>query len=134
MAIIEKLKKKVSRGDVVESKDAGAAVLPKSTEQAGKNLSEEEKVALALVVKKPRVTEKTTTLQGIGVYTFNVSSTATRQQIRSAIERLYAVHVVRIHTVHIPRKKRMRGRLEGWKKGYKKAMVKIKEGQTIEMQ
>jgi len=85
------------------------------------------------ILKSPRVTEKATDLAKINQYTFKVWERANKPQIRKAAEDLYGVDVVSVKIVNIPKKKRRLGKIEGWKKGYKKAVVKVKEGQKIEV-
>ncbi len=85
------------------------------------------------VLKKPHVAEKSTDLIQKNQYVFEVVPRANKVEIRKAIEDLYGVDVVSVRIINIPRKKRKLGRIEGWRKGYKKAIVKIKEGQKIEV-
>ena len=66
-------------------------------------------------------------------YTFEVLPNYSKQEIKKAIEGIYGVDVVSVHTIQIPSKKRRLGKTEGFRKSYKKAIVKIKEGQKIEI-
>ena len=135
MPIIERLKNKISK-DRTAKPHTGGDASHKSIKDAAKpanELTEEEKKIFAAVIKKPHVTEKTTALQNGGMYTFIIHPSSTKHQVKAAIEKLYGVTVTDVHTVNIPRKKRMRGRTEGWKEGHRKALVRIKEGQTIEI-
>ena len=54
-------------------------------------------------------------------------------QIKKSIESAYKVNVLSVNIIKIPKKKRRIGRTEGFKKGYSKAIVTIKEGQKIEV-
>jgi large subunit ribosomal protein L23 len=81
----------------------------------------------------PHVTEKATLLQRDGQYVFKVAPEANKTEIKKSIEEIYGVKVEKVRIINVPRKKRRRGRIEGWRKGYKKAIVKIKEGQKIEI-
>ena len=86
------------------------------------------------IIFGPRITEKATGLTTHArIYSFNIAPQANKRMVKEAIEGMHKVNVSSIHMVNIPRKRRMRGRLEGWKKGYKKALVRVKEGQTIEI-
>ena len=86
------------------------------------------------VIKKPHISEKSTRLsQEENIYTFVVDKKANKIEIKGAIEDLYDVDVEKVTVVNIPAKKRRLGRIEGVKQGYKKALVKIKEGQNIEI-
>jgi len=66
-------------------------------------------------------------------YVFKVFPDANKIEIKKAIKEIYGADVEEVRIINVPRKKRRRGRIEGWRKGYKKAIVKIKEGQTIEI-
>ncbi len=82
----------------------------------------------------PRVTEKAVAFAEKGVYVFVVSDDANKIQIKRAVEGKYGVHVADVRVVRLPGKERRRGRVIGWKAGFKKAMVQLKEGQKIEVQ
>ena len=66
-------------------------------------------------------------------YTFVVNDDANKIEISQAVEDMYDVDVEKVTGVNIPDKKRRLGRIEGVKSGYKKATVKIKEDQSIEI-
>ncbi|MCD5396519.1 MAG: 50S ribosomal protein L23 [Candidatus Pacebacteria bacterium] len=81
----------------------------------------------------PHITEKASYLAEKNQYVFKVSKDANKIEIKKAIGDLFGVEVEKIRIIKVPKKRRRRGRIEGWKKGYKKAIVKIKEGQKIEI-
>lgn len=85
------------------------------------------------VLKSPHVTEKATDLVKKNQYVFKVFPEANKIRIKKAIEDLHGVDVVSVKIVNVPSKKRRLGRIAGLRKGYKKAIVKIKEGQKIEV-
>lgn len=85
------------------------------------------------VLKNPQITEKATDLTKVNQYVFKVFAGANKKDIKKTIEDLYGVDVVKIQIINVPRKQRRLGRVEGWRKGYKKAIVRIKEGQKIEV-
>ncbi len=85
------------------------------------------------ILKHPHVTEKATDLAQSNQYTFNVWPESNKIQIKKAIQDLYGVDVVAVRIINIPSKERRVGRITGIKKGYKKAIVRIKEGQKIEV-
>lgn len=85
------------------------------------------------VLKEPHITEKATDLVEKNQYVFKVWPQANKTEIKKAIEDLYGVKVVEVKIIKVPPKRRRLGRIEGWRKGYKKAIVKIKEGQKIEV-
>jgi large subunit ribosomal protein L23 len=85
------------------------------------------------ILRKAHVTEKATDLAAKNQYVFNVYPTANKKQIKKSVEDIYGVNVVSVNVVNIPSKKRRLGKTLGVKPGYKKAIVKIKEGQEIEL-
>ena len=93
--------------------------------------------ALYDVLRRPLVTEKSSYQSGkLNQYSFIVSDTATRTQVKDAIETLYDVNVVRVNVMNVPPKRgrRLRSRrLLVRKPAYKKAVVTLAEGQRLEI-
>jgi len=85
------------------------------------------------VLKSPHVTEKATFLQDQDSYIFKVYSNATKPEIKKSIEEIYGVNVLKVRTINVPRKKKRLGRTMGFQSGYKKAIITIKKGQSIEV-
>ncbi len=85
------------------------------------------------ILKAPQVTEKATDLVKKNQYVFKVWSRTNKPEIKKAVEDIYGVSVVAVNIIKIPRKKRRLGKKSGFRKSYKKAVVKIKEGQKIEV-
>jgi large subunit ribosomal protein L23 len=89
------------------------------------------------VLRRPLVTEKSSYQSGrLNQYSFVVSDNATRTQVKDAIETLYDVTVERVNIINTSAKRgrRIRSRqLLIRKAGYKKAIVTLAEGQTLEM-
>lgn len=85
------------------------------------------------VIMKPLVTEKATGEIEEGRYTFQVNRRATKRDVKRAVETLYGVTVEGVQTQL--RKGRRRRLRYGWvvEKPSKKATVRLKEGQTIEL-
>jgi len=90
-------------------------------------------VDVSKILKTPQVTEKATDLAGKNQYVFKVYPKTNKVEIEKAIEELYGVDVISVKIINIPPKRRRLGRVRGWRKGYKKAIVKIKEGEKIEI-
>ncbi len=85
------------------------------------------------VILAPVVTEKATRLNEFSQVTFRVSLDATKPEIRSAVEQLFSVDVTAVNTVVMKGKtKRFRGR-EGQRSDWKKAIVTLQAGQTIDL-
>lgn len=84
------------------------------------------------VVKFPLVTEKSNIAVAGNKYTFCVNRKSGKIQIKKAVESIYNVRVEKVNIVTMPRKKKKyRLRIEGYKPGYKKAVVTLKEGDKI---
>ena len=66
-------------------------------------------------------------------YSFKVHPDAHRTQIRQAVEELFEVHVEAVNVSKVPSKPKRRGMTRGRKPGWKKAIVQIREGETIEI-
>lgn len=86
-----------------------------------------------LVLKTPHITEKATDLMENNQYIFKVYKNSNKQEIKKAVESVYGVDVVSVQVINIPRKRKRLGKSSGWKKGGKKAIVRIKKGQEIEI-
>ena len=115
----------MSKEKVVTAEKSGQEILHTraSHEKPGKG---------AGVLTSPHMTEKTTDMVERGVYVFKVERTANKEAIAAAVTGRYGVAVERVRIVTQPSKERTRGRQIGWKQGFKKAIVQLKEGQTIE--
>ncbi len=85
------------------------------------------------VLYSPHITEKATALTEENKYVFKVSEKSNKIEIKKAIEDLYGIDVIGVNIINIPRRQRRLGKQTGWRKGYKKAIVKIKGGQKIEI-
>jgi large subunit ribosomal protein L23 len=89
------------------------------------------------ILIKPVITEKSTKLgEKLNTFTFKVAKDANRIEIKKAIEAMYGVKVAEVNTMVIPGKNKTRftkkGVARGMKPSYKKAVVTLKEGQTID--
>lgn len=86
---------------------------------------------------KPIVTEKASKLiEKLNRYTFRVSPEANKFQIKALVENLYGVKVIRVNTINVRAKNKSRwtksGLLRGKTAAWKKAIVTLAEGQTID--
>lgn len=84
------------------------------------------------ILLSPHVTEKVTMMSKDNQYVFKVFPRANKTEIRKAIEHLYKVKVIGVRIINVSGKKRRLGKSQGWKKGYKKAIIQVKPGQKIE--
>jgi large subunit ribosomal protein L23 len=87
---------------------------------------------LADLILQPIVTEKATYLMEENKYVFDVKPKATKPQIKAAIESLFEVKVAKVNTMNPPRQKKRVGRFIGYKPQYKKAIVTLKEGYSLQ--
>ena len=85
------------------------------------------------IILAPIVSEKSYHGSVYGKYTFKVHPDAHRTQIRHAIEELFEVNVVSVNVLKVQAKPKRRGMFKGVKPGWKKAIVQLKPGQTIEV-
>jgi large subunit ribosomal protein L23 len=84
------------------------------------------------VVVRPIVTEKSSVAyQERGEYTFEVHPAATKPQIRVAIESLFGVTVIGLWTLNMQGKEKRMGQTVGRRPNWKKAIVKLKAGDSI---
>jgi len=90
-------------------------------------------VNLHEVIRKPLVTEKSSIGREEGnLVTLAVDPRANKHEIRRAVEALFNVNVLDVHTMRMPRKTRRVGKHAGRKAEWKKALVRLAAGQTIE--
>jgi large subunit ribosomal protein L23 len=85
------------------------------------------------ILKSPLITEKTTALrEKSNKVAFKVSLKATKQQIKNAVEKAFGVNVLAIQTLSMHGKVKRLGRYSGQRPNWKKAILTLKEGQSIE--
>lgn len=84
-------------------------------------------------IVRPRITEKATQVAENNVYTFNIAPTATKTQVKEAVQKLYKVTPLKVNVVKIrARKVFVRGK-RGVTAGGRKAYVYLKKGDKIEL-
>jgi large subunit ribosomal protein L23 len=85
------------------------------------------------IIKRPLITEKSTRQKEEGnQIAFVVDPNAGKIQIRQAVEKLFKVKVLSVRTMNVTGKKKRLGRFLGRKSDWKKAIVKLREGDRIE--
>jgi large subunit ribosomal protein L23 len=85
------------------------------------------------VILAPIVSEKSYEGSTRSRYVFKVHSDAHKTQIRQAIEELFDVKVTRVNVISVPAKPKRRGLYRGIRPGWKKAVVQLRAGDTIEI-
>ena len=97
--------------------------------KSNRDISEERALS---IIKKPLMTEKSTNLNQFNQYSFIVSNDSNRFEIKKAIEKIFKVKVSKINTsIMIGKIKSFKGSA-GYKNDYKKAIVTLVEGNTID--
>lgn len=84
------------------------------------------------ILVRPLITERTTALMQEGKYVFVVDKRANKIQIGKAVEEVFKVKVAAVNTVNVLGKMKRMGRSMGKRSDYKKAIVKLAPGETIE--
>ena len=85
------------------------------------------------IIIRPVISEHSFDMMGDNTYTFEVAKTANKIEIAQAVEALFDVHVVKVNTLNVKSKpKRVRYQI-GQTRTWKKAMVTIAEGESIEL-
>jgi large subunit ribosomal protein L23 len=85
------------------------------------------------VLLAPVVSEKSYSLIADRKYSFRVHPKAHKTQVRQAVEELFGVKVERVNISQVKSKPKRRGLHRGTKSGWKKAVVQVREGDTIEI-
>src|SRR3989344_1968048 len=144
MALLDFIKNKEQKDKAKEKKAAMILDTPKVKKEVsakGGPASGQEKEAKPVksvntsknfsynIVKEPHISEKATYLGENNKYTFKVYADTNKPEIKKSVEGIYGVNVLSVNIIKIPAKKRRIGKTEGFKKGYNKAIVTIKEGQ-----
>ncbi len=81
----------------------------------------------------PNITEKSTALSEFNKVVFKVHKNANKKSIKKSIEKIFKVNVVKINTINSKEKTKMVRNKKATKSGYKKAIVTLKKGQTIDL-
>lgn len=84
------------------------------------------------IIIRPLITEKSTTLMAEGKYVFEVAKSANKIEIAKAISQIFKVKVASVNIINVEGKVKRMGRSVGKRSDYKKAIVKLAAGETIE--
>jgi large subunit ribosomal protein L23 len=86
------------------------------------------------IIRRAMITEKGSRMRDKqNRYTFQVSTEANKIEIKDAIQSIFKVQVLDVHTINVEGKLKRLGRTAGRRSSWKKAIVTLKEGQTIEL-
>ncbi len=85
------------------------------------------------IIIKPIISEKSYDLTELQKYTFKVDKRSTKPEIRRAIEEIFGVNVTAVNTINMKGKPKRQGVNTGHRPNWKKAIVTLVEGQSIEV-
>ncbi len=92
-----------------------------------------KKFNLIDTIISPRITEKATSLSEQNKIVFKVHGGATKKSIKKSVEKIFKVNVIKVNTINIKGKNKMVRNKKTFKPGYKKAIVTLKKGQSIDL-
>ena len=81
----------------------------------------------------PNITEKSTSMSEFNKVVFKVAKKANKNFIKKSIEKIFKVNVIKINTINIKGKTKLVRNRKSFKTGYKKAIVTLKKGQSIDL-
>ena len=121
---------KVKSGKAEEKKKS---VIAENPAQAGHASGRKDFSQIAArILQAPHVTEKAINMGQENKYIFKISPEGNKSEVKKAVKELYGVNVVDVNIINIPKKKRRLGQNQGFKSGYKKAVVTLAKGEKIE--
>lgn len=87
-----------------------------------------------LVLVHPHLSEKASLLkEKNNVYVFVVKPSANKKVVKQVVEKLYKVKVEKVRMINLPKKPKSLGRTQGYRPGYKKALVYLAPGQQLDL-
>ena len=81
----------------------------------------------------PNITEKSTSLSEFNKVVFKVHNRASKKSIKKSVEKIFKVNVIKINTINLKGKIKIVKNKKAYKSGYKKAIVTLKKGQSIDL-
>ena len=128
MAILDKILKNKGKSDKPKAeKTLKISSEPKSEEKKSYNFAPG-------VLLAPRVTEKASAGEKIGKYTFIIAKNKNKAEAKKSVENIYGVKVASVKILNMPSKQKRLGKILGRVPGFKKAIVTLEKGQSIETQ
>ena len=92
-----------------------------------------KKISYIDSIRNPIITEKATILSEQNKTVFKVHDKANKKTIKKNIEKLFNVKVIKVNIINQKTKVKIRQGKKSYKKGYKKAIITLKKGQTIDL-
>jgi len=105
----------------------------KATEERKVEVESKKSVVKSNILLSPHTAEKALSAQQLNQYVFKVSPRANKIMVANEVKKNYNVKVLKVNIINVPKKARQVGRTRGFKTGYKKAIVTLAPGQTIEL-
>ena len=121
---------------IFKSKKLKENTEPEKKEETEKKIERKTAKILPIawrILKAPYISEKATEMAKEDKYIFQVVDKSNKNEIKNSIEELYKVNVTGVNVIKVSRKRKRLGKYQGWKKGFKKAIVQIKKGQKIDI-
>jgi len=133
MSLVNKLFKKTAAAS--KKKSVPAEILKKSPAATSEAKTEPVKKPeiKSTILLAPHTAEKALMNQSIGKYVFKVAPSANKIEIAREVNKIYGVKAVDVNIVNTKGKERRVGGKIGFKSGYKKAIITLAQGQTIEI-
>lgn len=125
MSILDKIKKTEAKPKAEKVK------VTKVAKDLQRNKLSKDKVGLSII--EPLITEKSSILASLNKYVFKVKGNTTKNEVKKAIEGYYNVNVLDANILKTAPKPKRVGKWIDMKPGYKKAIVTIKSGESIEL-
>jgi large subunit ribosomal protein L23 len=100
----------------------------KNTKKEGKTLNK-----MMGILRSPKITEKAAILAESNFYVFELEPNANKTEVKKAIKEYFDVDVEKVTIINLPKKKVQKGKIIGTKGGCKKAVVKVRKGQKIDI-
>ena len=85
------------------------------------------------MIISPNITEKSTSLSEYNKIVFKVQKNANKHSIKKSIEKIFKVNVIKINTINLKGTTKIVRNKKTFKPGYKKAIITLKKGQTIDL-
>jgi large subunit ribosomal protein L23 len=126
-------KKAPAAPKAAKKKTDDAVVAPAASTSPESNVAGTVSREFAFTLIKPHVSEKAARLADRGIYVFDVPVTVNKVEVRKAVEALYKVNVIKVRTIRSVGKPVLRGKIAGRRNRWKKAMVELKKGQTLNL-
>ena len=130
-AFWDKLKKEEGKGALKKDEKKPKK---KSSKKDASGIEAKEKAAyINAIVLRPVISEDAMNHQALGKYVFEVGPRSTKSEIAKAVQLMYGVSVQKVNVINYKPKKTAFKRTVGTQKGFKKAIVSLAKGETIEL-